>query len=276
MGLHTGEPVLGEEGYVGIDVHRGARVAGAGHGGQVVLSQTTRDLLDSAFEVVDLGLHRLKDLSEPQRLYQLGTEQFPPLKTLHQTDLPVPATPFFGRERELGDVLALLGSSRVLTLTGPGGSGKTHLALQAAAEAAESFPAGVWWVSLPTVHDPSLVRDSIAQVLGSKNGLADHMADKELLLLLDNLEHLLAVVPVLGVLLERCSGLRLLTTSREPLRLAAEQEYPVQPFASKEAVDFFCARAHAARPDFAFAASVPDICRRLDNLPLALEWPRRA
>ena len=122
MGLHTGEPVLGEEGYVGIDVHRGARVASAGHGGQVVLSQTTRDLLDSAFEVVDLGLHRLKDLSEPQRLYQLGTEQFPPLKTLHQTNLPVPATPFLGRERELGDVLALLGSSRVLTLTGPGGS----------------------------------------------------------------------------------------------------------------------------------------------------------
>jgi len=122
MGLHTGEPVLGEEGYVGIDVHRGARVASAGHGGQVVLSQTTRDLLDSAFEVVDLGLHRLKDLPEPQRLYQLGTEQFPPLKTLHQTNLPVPATPFLGRERELGDVLALLGSSRVLTLTGPGGS----------------------------------------------------------------------------------------------------------------------------------------------------------
>ncbi len=271
MGLHTGEPALGEEGYVGIDVHRGARVAGAGHGGQVLLSQTTRDLLDSTFELVDLGLHRLKDLSEPQRLYQLGTEEFPPLKTLHQTNLPVPATPFLGRERELGEVLGLLRSSRVLTLTGPGGSGKTRLALQTAAEAAEDFPAGVWWVPLSTLRDPSLVHDSIAQVLGSKNGLADHISDKELLLLLDNLEHLLAATPELAALLERCSGLRVLATSREPLRLSAEQEYPVLPFASEEAVDFFCARARAARPDFVPTRALPDICRRLDNLPLALE-----
>jgi predicted ATPase/class 3 adenylate cyclase len=271
MGLHTGEPMLGEENYVGLDVHRGARVAGAGHGGQVLLSQTTRDLLDSSFELVDLGLHRLKDLSEPQRLYQLGPEEFPPLKTLHQTNLPVPATPFLGRERELVEVLGLLRSSRVLTLTGPGGSGKTRLALQTAAEAADDFPAGVWWVPLSTLRDPSLVRDSIAQVLGSKNGLADHIADKELLLLLDNLEHLLDSAPELAALLGRCSGLRLLATSREPLRLSAEQEYPVAPFASEEAVDFFCARARAARPDFAPTAALPDICRRLDNLPLALE-----
>jgi predicted ATPase/class 3 adenylate cyclase len=271
MGLHTGEPLLSGENYVGMDVHRGARVAGAGHGGQVLLSQTTRDLLDSSFKLVDLGLHRLKDLTEPQRLYQLGTEEFPPLKTLHQTNLPVPATPFLGRERELGEVLGLLRSSRVLTLTGPGGSGKTRLALQTAAEAAEDFPAGVWWVPLSTLRDPSLVHDSIAQVLGSKNGLADHIADKELLLLLDNLEHLLDATPQLAALLERCSGLRLLATSREPLRLSAEQEYPVAPFASEEAVDFFCARARAARPDFVPTAALPDICRRLDNLPLALE-----
>jgi class 3 adenylate cyclase len=104
MGLHTGEPMVREEGYVGIDVHRCARLASAGHGGQILLSQTTRDLLDSTFELVDLGLHRLKDLSEPQRLYQLGTETFPLLKTLHQTNLPVPATPFLGRERELSAV----------------------------------------------------------------------------------------------------------------------------------------------------------------------------
>jgi len=271
MGLHTGEPMLGEEGYVGMDVHRGARVASAGHGGQVLLSQTTYDLLDSSAELVDLGLHRLKDLSEPQRLYQLGTEEFPPLKSLHQTNLPVPATPFLGRERELGEVLGLLRSSRVLTLTGPGGSGKTRLALQTAAEAADDFAAGVWWVPLSTLRDPALVRDSIAQVLGSKNGLADHIADKELLLLLDNLEHLLDSVPELAALLGRCSGLRLLVTSREPLRISAEQEYPVAPFASEEAVDFFCARARAARPDFVPAAALPDICRRLDNLPLALE-----
>jgi predicted ATPase/class 3 adenylate cyclase len=271
MGLHTGEPMLSEENYVGLDVHRGARVASAGHGGQVLLSQTTRDFLDSSFELVDLGLHRLKDLSEPQRLYQLGTDEFPPLKTLHQTNLPVPATPFLGRERELGDVLGLLRSSRVLTLTGPGGSGKTRLALQTAAEAADDFPAGVWWVPLSTLRDPSLVCDSIAQVLGSKNGIADHIADKELLLVLDNLEHLLDSAPDLAALLARCSGLRLLATSREPLRLSAEQEYPVAPFASEEAVDFFCARARAARPDFLPTAALPDICSRLDNLPLALE-----
>ena len=271
MGLHTGEPMIGEEGYVGIDVHRGARLASAGHGGQILLSQTTRDLLDSAFELVDLGLHRLKDLSEPQRLYQLGTESFAPLKTLHQTNLPVPATAFLGRERELGEVLALLQSSRVLTLTGPGGSGKTRLAIQTAAEAAEDFPAGVWWVPLSTLRDPSLVCDSIAQVLGAKGGSAEQIGDQELLLVLDNLEHLLEAAPELAALVERCSGLRLLVTSREPLRVSAEQEYPVAPFASEEAVDFFCARARAAKPEFAPTTALPEICRRLDNLPLALE-----
>jgi predicted ATPase/class 3 adenylate cyclase len=271
MGLHTGEPMVDEEGYVGIDVHRGARLASAGHGGQILLSRTTRDLLDSAFELVDLGLHRLKDLSGPQRLYQLGTEKFPPLKTLHQTNLPVPATPFLGRERELSEVLGLLRSSRVLTLTGAGGTGKTRLAIQAAAEVAEQFPAGVWWVPLSTLRDPPLVRDSIAQVLGAKGEIAEHIADNELLLLLDNLEHLLGAVPELAALVERCSGVRVLATSREPLRLSAEQEYPVAPFASEEAVDFFCARARAAKPDFALTATLPDLCRRLDNLPLALE-----
>jgi predicted ATPase/class 3 adenylate cyclase len=271
MGVHTGEPMVREEGYVGIDVHRAARLASAGHGGQILLSRPTRDLLDSTFELVDLGLHRMKDLSEPQRLYQLGMEKFPPLKTLHQTNLPVPATPFLGRERELSEVLRLLGSSRVLTLTGPGGTGKTRLAIQAAAEAAEEFPAGVWWVPLSTLRDPSLVRDSIAQVLDAKGAVAEHIADKKLLLLLDNLEHLLDSAPELAALVYRCVGLRLLATSREPLRVSAEQEYPVAPFASEEAVDFFCTRARSVKPDFAPTASLPDICRRLDNLPLALE-----
>ena len=271
MGVHTGEPMVREEGYVGIDVHRAARLASAGHGGQVLLSRTTRDLLDSTFELVDLGLHRLKDLSEPQRLYQLGREEFPPLKTLHQTNLPMPATPFLGRERELSEVLRLLGSSRVLTLTGPGGTGKTRLAIQAAAEAAEEFPGGVWWVPLATLSHHSLVRDSIAQVLGAKGELAEHIADNKLLLLLDNVEHLLDAAPELGALVKRCGGLRLLATSREPLRVSAEQEYPVAPFASDEAIDFFSARARAVKPDFAPTAAVTDICRRLDNLPLALE-----
>jgi predicted ATPase/class 3 adenylate cyclase len=270
IGVHTGEPALTEEGYIGSDVHRAARICAAGHGGQIVVSDATRALLDGS-ELRDLGEHRLKDLSEPRRLYQLGEDEFPPLRTLYQTNLPVPSTPFLGRERELSEVLGLLRSGRMLTLTGPGGTGKTRLAAQAAAESAEDFPGGVWWVSLAAVPDPELVLDSIAQVLGAKGELAEHIADKELLLLLDNLEQLLSAAPKLAELLARCGGLRLLVTSREPLRVAAEQEYPVPPLVSEEAVGFFCARARVVRPDFEPSADVAAICRRLDNLPLALE-----
>jgi predicted ATPase len=270
MGVHTGEVTRTEEGYVGVDVHRAARICAAGHGGQIVVSEATHALLEGA-ELRDLGEHRLKDLSESQRLYQLGQAEFPPLRTLHQTNLPIPTTPFLGRERELAEVLGLLRSSRMLTLTGPGGTGKTRLGAQAAAEAAGDFPDGVWWVSLAALPDPALVVDSVAQVLGSKNGLAEHIADKELLLLLDNFEQLLPAASELAALLARCSGLRFLVTSREPLRLTAEQQYPVPPFVSEEAVDFFCARARVVRPDFQPSEAVAAICRRLDNLPLALD-----
>ena len=138
MGLHTGEPTVTEEGYVGIDVHRAARIAAAGHGGQILLSQATRDLV-RADRLRDLGVHRLKDLAAPERLYQLGEDEFPPLKTVDQTNLPVQPTPFVGRERELAEVRALLDSHRIVTVTGPGGSGKTRLALQAAAESVERY-----------------------------------------------------------------------------------------------------------------------------------------
>ncbi len=270
MGLHIGEPICTEEGYAGVDVHRAARICAAGHGGQIVVSEAMRALMEGS-ALRDLGEHRLKDLTEPQRLYQLGSEEFPPLKTLHQTNLPVPATPFLGRERELGEVLGHLRSSRLLTLTGAGGSGKTRLAAQAAAEAAEDFPGGVWWVSLAALLDPAFVLDSIAQVLGATGELPEHIADNRLLLLLDNLEQLLPAASGLAALLARCGGLRLLVTSREPLRLTAEQEYQVPPFVSEEAVGFFCARARAARPEFQPSEAVAEICRRLDNLPLALE-----
>ncbi len=143
----------------------------------------------------------------------------------------MPATPFLGREREVAEVRRLLRSSRLVTLTGAGGSGKTRLALQAAAEAAESFPSGVWWVPFAPLRDPALVIDSIATALGAQGDLTAHIADKELLLVLDNLEQLLPAAPELATLLESCSGLRLLVTSREPLRVAAEQEYPVLPLA---------------------------------------------
>ena len=137
MGVHTGEPGLDGLDYVGLDVHTAARIMAAGHGGQVLLSQSTHDLLDESFTLADLGEHRLKDLSEPWRLFQLGAGGFPPLKTLNNTNLPVPASSFVGRERELADVASLLrdGDARLVTLTGPGGSGKTRLAIEAASRA---------------------------------------------------------------------------------------------------------------------------------------------
>src|SRR5205823_11739648 len=145
------------EGYVGYDGHRAARIAAAGHGGQVLLSQATADL--AGIDVRDLGLHRLKDLSAPERLFQLGTEDFPPLKTLHETNLPVPATPFLGREREIDEIAVLLRRPgvRIVTLTGPGASGKTRPSLQAAAAAADDYGHGVWWVPLASLTDPALV-----------------------------------------------------------------------------------------------------------------------
>jgi hypothetical protein len=154
VGLHTGEPILDPPKYIGLDVHTAARIMASGHGGQVVLSQSTRELLDGSFALSDLGEHRLKDLSGPRRLYQLGGTGFPPLKTLHRTNLPVPATGFIGRERELEELSPLLADrTRLLTLMGPGGTGKTRLALQAVAAAAETFPDGVWWVPLASVQD---------------------------------------------------------------------------------------------------------------------------
>src|SRR3954451_21344461 len=153
MGIHTGEPLATDEGYVGIDVHRAARIASAGHGGQVLVSQSTRDLA-AADGLRDLGEHRLKDLAAPERLYQAGAGDFPPLKTLYQTNLAIPATPFLGRKRELEKVQELISRAdvRLLTLSGPGGTGKTRLALQAAAEAAERFPDGIYWVPLASLR----------------------------------------------------------------------------------------------------------------------------
>ena len=192
MGLHTGEPRRVDDDYVGLEVHRAARIAAAGHGGQVLLSQSTADLAGAS--VRDLGLHRLKDLSAPERLFQLGADVFPPLKTLHATNLPVPATPFLGREQELEDVAALLRRPdvRLVTLTGPGGSGKTRLSLQAAGAVADDYDHGVWWVPLASLADPALVETAAAQALGSKDTLAATVGDKRLLLVLDNFEHLLA------------------------------------------------------------------------------------
>jgi predicted ATPase/class 3 adenylate cyclase len=269
MGLHTGTPHLTDEGYVGVDVHKGARIAAVGHGGQVLLSQSTRELIDA--EVRDLGPHRLKDLSAPERLFQLGGGEFPPLRSLNLTNLPVQPNPFLGRERELAEVLELARAARLLTLTGPGGSGKTRLALQAAALLADEHEHGVWWVPLAALRDEQLVLESAAQAVGARDGLAEHVGDKSLLLLFDNFEHLQGAAPELAELLAGCPNVAVLVTSREPLRLSAEQEYPVPPFAHAEGVGFFLARAHAVRPSFEPDDAVDEICRRLDDLPLALE-----
>jgi predicted ATPase len=272
MGLHTGEPVVTEEGYVGLDVHRAARIAAVGHGGQVLVSQSTCELL-GLDGLRDLGEHRLKDLTSPEHIYQLGDGDFPPLKSLNQSNLPVQPTPFVGREKELGEVMVLLRrpETRLLSLTGAGGSGKTRLAVQAAAEVVDEHEHGVWWVPLQAVRDPERVVGAIASVVGAGGDLAEHVGAKRMLLVLDNFEQVTAAAPALGELLAACPNLRLLVTSRELLRLAAEREYPVPPLVEQESVGFFLARARAVRPGFEVDENVLPICRRVDHLPLALE-----
>jgi predicted ATPase len=268
IGLHAGEPTLADEGYVGIDVHRAARIMSAGHGGQILVSETTCELLGSGVELRDLGEHRLKDIEGSAWIYQIGTDVFPPLKTISNTNLPRPASSFVGRRGELEEVLALLRqeSVRLLTLTGPGGSGKTRLAIEAAAELVGEYPNGVFWVGLAALREPALVTETIAQTLGAKDGLAAHIGERELLLLLDNLEQVVEAAPELSALLESCPNLALLTTSRELLRVRGEMEYEVPPLAASEAIALFCERARS-KP----SAEVGELCARLDNLPLAVE-----
>ena len=272
IGVHTGTPTLTGEGYVGVDVHRAARIAALGHGGQVLVSSTTSALVDRR-GLRDLGLHRLKDLSEPERIHQLGAADFPPLRSLHQTNLPVPATSFLGRERELDDVVGLLGRDtiRLLTLTGPGGSGKTRLSIQAAAALADRYVGGVWWVPLANLRDAALVLDAAGRTLGASDGLADHIGDRSILLVLDNFEQVIDAAPDVAGLLGACPNLELLVTSRERLRVSGEHEYAVPPLAENESTGLFVERAQAGRPAFQPDAAVGEICARLDHLPLAIE-----
>jgi len=307
IGLHTGEATLVGNEYLGLDVHRAARVAAAGHGGQVLLSETTRALVDHGLPpgltLKDLGVHRLKDLAQPERLFQLTIEglpnNFPPLKTLEATpnNLPTQLTSFVGRDDQVREATQLLGRSRLLTLTGPGGTGKTRLSLEIAANVLDRFPDGVYFVPLSAIHDPELVPSAIAQALAiSTTGqrrpieaLVDHLREKRTLLVLDNFEQVLDAAPIATTLLERSAGLRVLVSSRAVLRVSGEQEFPVPPLglpdlkalpglaalSQFEAVRLFIERAVAVKPDFQAtnenAPAIAGICERVDGLPLAIE-----
>jgi predicted ATPase/class 3 adenylate cyclase len=281
VGIHTGEPVLDPPQYVGMDVHRAARIMAAAHGGQVVLSHNTRDLLEAPDGLRDLGEHRLKDLGVAIRLYQLGDEEYPPLRSLYRTNLPVPTTPFVGRERELAEIVSLLGADDVwlVTLTGPGGTGKTRLALRAAAEASEDFPEGLTWVPLAPLRDPALLLAALAQALDVKeqrghtliDALVARLSGGRRLLLFDNAEHLLPEAAGDLARLRGVSGVTLLVTSRERLQLQGEQVWTVSPLDEEDGRKLFTARARALEASFTASSAVIELCRRLDNLPLALE-----
>lgn len=311
VGVHTGEPIVDPPKYVGMDVHRAARIMSAAHGGQVVLSRETVALLPTGDDqlprgsdqapsndpvqdmqaqgtqlrglvLVDLGEHRFKDLAAPERVFQLGEGAFPRLKSLFRVVLPVPATPFLGREAELAEVVSRLAepATRLLTLTGPGGTGKTRLALQAAAEASDGFPDGVWWVALAPLRDAALVVPSLQRVLelpeqpdvGPVEVVAQALLGKKALVLLDNAEHLLpALAGDLAALAAACPTLTLLVTSRERLQIAVETSWPVPSLAPDEAVALFLVRAADAGVGLEDDEVVRELCRRLDALPLALE-----
>jgi predicted ATPase/class 3 adenylate cyclase len=311
MGMHTGDatPASREAGadYVGIDVHRAARIAAVAHGGQVLVSAATallaRGDLGEGIALRDLGEHRLKDLAQPERIYQLVIDgspaDFPPLRSLEgiPNNLPTQVSTFIGREKEIAEGLRLLHGARLLTLTGPGGTGKTRLSLQLAAEAAEWFPDGTYWVPLAPITDPELVPSTIAHSLGVQvsgkeaplDRVREHVRNKRMLLVMDNFEQILPAVTDVSALLGSSPELRVLASSRAPLRISGEQEYPVPPLelpdperlpalevlAQSDAVRLFVERATAVKPDFRVtaenAAAVAEICNRLDGLPLAIE-----
>lgn len=307
MGLHTGEGALGSDSYVGLDVHRAARVASAAHGGQVLISDPTRALVESALPdgvaLRDLGIHRLKDIERPEHLCQLVIEGlpdvFPPIRTLdaRQTNLPAERTSFVGREREIAELTDLLRETRLLTLTGPGGTGKTRLALKVADQELDRQPDGVYFVDLGGITDHRFVPAAVAQALQLREQparqpletLIDHLRSRQMLLVLDNLEQLLEGAWTVGTLLDGAPRLTVLATSRIPLHIGGEREFSVSPLGQPnsaepmdpiaigrhDAVRLFVERASAVRPGFRLtpenATAVGQIAIRLDGLPLAIE-----
>jgi predicted ATPase/class 3 adenylate cyclase/DNA-binding CsgD family transcriptional regulator len=314
MGLHSGEPARHEDGYIGLDVHRAARIAAAAHGGQVVLSEATRLLVGSPLpagvSVRDLGSHRLKDIEAPERVYQLAAvglrERFPPLKSLGPPGpavgvtsgvhgFPAMLTSFVGRSVELDEVAGLLARYRMVTVTGPGGMGKTRLAGEVARQVADRFADGVWLAELAGVTDPDLVPAAVAAALGIQQSgggplmeaLAEVLAARQVLLVLDNCEHLIhAVAGLCGTLLPAADDVRILATSREPAGVGGEARYRLPPLGLPEpgqhgtadgsaAVALFADRALQVDPHFTMngeaGSAVARLVSRLDGLPLAIE-----
>ncbi len=276
VGLHTGMPLVTDEGYVGDDVHFAARVASAGHGGQVICSQATAASVPGP--LIDLGAHRLKDIDEPVSIYQLGEGSFPPLKTIANTNLPTPVSSFLGREAELAEADLRLQSTRLLTISGPGGQGKTRFALELARRAREDrfsdYRDGVFSCFLAPLRDPALVLPTIAQSVSVReqpgqsaaDALSSHLQGKRMLILLDNLEHVLESASELSALAKRCDGLTLLATSRELLRIDGESAYALPPFADDDSISLFCERAGMVP-----SREIAELCTRLEGLPLAIE-----
>lgn len=309
MGLLTGDGIRGGDNYVGLDVHRAARIAAAAHGGQVVVADSTRGLVEhqlpEGVTLRDLGMHRLKDLPVPEHVFQLVVDDlpadFPQLRSLdaRPNNLPSMISSFVGRGHETTEIINELGSARLLTLTGPGGTGKTRLALNVAAELLDQYEHGCWFVPLEVYTDPELVPPAIANALGvtvagdrpAIEVLESWLPDREILLILDNFEQVIDAAPLVARLLSAAPRLRVLATSRTPLHVYGESEYPVPPLAviaelraaafsaaslsQYEAVQLFIERAMAAKPAFAVtnanAPAVAEICVRLDGLPLAIE-----
>jgi predicted ATPase/class 3 adenylate cyclase len=290
IGIHTGQPERGSEGYVGIDVVLAARICAVAHGGQVVLSEASRDVVaQPGTETIDLGVYVLKDFPGAERLFQLLAPElerdFPALRTPFATNLPAIPTPLVGRDQELKLVAALLtgGDTRLVTLTGTGGAGKSRLALEAARNALREFPDGVYLVSLAPITDPDLVLVEIARVLGVRDTtarprvetLAEALRGQRILLVIDNFEHLTAAAKDLGLLLRRAPDPVVLATSRGPLRLSGENVVTVGPLPDDDAATLFLERASAADPAFLAEdtdwALVRQICNRVDRLPLAIE-----
>ncbi|HEY5872929.1 MAG TPA: adenylate/guanylate cyclase domain-containing protein [Gaiellaceae bacterium] len=277
MGLHTGTPTLTPEGYVGVDVHRGARVAALAHGGQVVLSPATAALLDG-HELRDLGLHRLKDFDTAIRLSQLDSAEFPPLRTRGSVELPVPATRFIGREGELFDAISVVydHDPRVLSILGAGGTGKTRFAIELGRLLADEAEGGTVFCAFAPIREPAFVLSTIGERLGAPSGdvsaIASRVGEKRTHVVVDNIEHLLPdAARRLGELAQAIPAMRLFVTSREALRVTGEHELDLPPLVDDDAVALFLERAHAVGADIEATETVQRICERLDRLPLALE-----